>query len=64
MKVYSDKEIMEILSIKESTLCKYRKEGYIGYSQFGDKRWYLEDDINEFLQKNHKVAFRYEETAA
>ena len=62
--IYTEKELMEMLGIKETTMRKYRKEGYIGYSLVGDKYWYSDNDIQEFLLRNHHTAFNCKNSAA
>ena len=47
--VYNDKEVMQLLNIKDTTLRSYRDKGLIGYSTFNDKKWYTQSDIEKFL---------------
>lgn len=47
--VYTDKEVMQLLNIKDTTLRSYRDKGLIGYSTFNDKKWYTQSDIEKFL---------------
>ena len=49
--VYTSKDLMNLLNVKEATLRNYRNEGYLAYSQLGDKIWYTQENIDEFL--NH-----------
>lgn len=46
----SNKEVMEILNIKERLLKKYRDDGLLGYHQVGDKYWYTHQDVANFLE--------------
>jgi len=48
-KPLSNKEVKEILNIQDRLLKKYRDDGMLGYSQVGDKYWYTQDDIDNFL---------------
>ena len=57
---YRDKDIMQMLQVSKSTLKKYIKGGYIGYTVVCGKRYYRESDLEEFLFKNHVPAFAYE----
>lgn len=49
--VYTTKRMLEILGIKETTLRKYRDNGYLGYCKLGDKIWYTPKQLEDFL--NH-----------
>ena len=55
--VYTNKELMELLGVKDNTLRFYRDEGYLGYSRFKDKIWYTLKDVTDFL---HHPKFRHE----
>ena len=48
--LYSNKELMDLLQVKDRYLKKLRDNGYIGYSREGD-------DVNKFLRKFHYEAF-------
>ena len=37
MKLYNNKELMELLGVKDRYLKKLRDNGYLGYSREGDK---------------------------
>ena len=52
--LYSNKELMDLLQVKDRYLKKLRDNGYIGYSREG---WYTQDDVNKFLRKFHYEAF-------
>lgn len=43
--LYSNKEMMDMLGVKDKFLKKLRDNGYIGYSRMGDKYWYTQDDL-------------------
>ena len=55
--LYSNKELMDLLQVKDRYLKKLRDNGYIGYSREGDKYWYTQDDVNKFLRKFHYEDF-------
>ena len=55
--VYSNKEVMDMLGVKDKYMKKLRDNGYIGYSREGDKYWYTQDDVNNFLRRFHYDAF-------
>ena len=42
MKLYNNKELMELLGVKDRYLKKLRDNGYLGYSREGDKYWYTQ----------------------
>jgi hypothetical protein len=56
-RVYSNKEVMDMLGVKDKYMKKLRDNGYIGYSREGDKYWYTQDDIDKFLHRFHYEAF-------
>lgn len=57
--IYTNKDLMNILNVKESTLRRYRDNGLLGYTKQGDKIWYTEDDLMNFINnpKNRREAF-------
>ena len=57
LKIYTNKEICEVLGIKDKLLRKYRYKGLLSYSKYGDKYWYTQTDIDEFIAKNKREAF-------
>ena len=54
--VYSNKDMMNILDIKEERLRKFRDEGYLGFTRYpsSDKYWYTKKNLEDFL--NNPVA--------
>lgn len=57
MKVYNNKEIQSVLGVNEKLLRRYRYDGKLSYTKVGDKYWYTQDDIDEFMAKHHRKAF-------
>ncbi|MBQ9676524.1 MAG: helix-turn-helix domain-containing protein [Prevotella sp.] len=54
--VYTSKDLMSILNVKESTLSKYRANYELGYTKVGDKIWYTQTDLMNFLKNPlHRV---------
>ena len=51
--------MLELLGVNVKTLKKYRDNGFLGYSQIGDKFYYTPADIALFLTKTHKEAFAW-----
>ena len=57
MKVYNNKEVMELLGVKDKYLKKLRDNGYLGFSREGDKYWYTQKDVDCFLHSFHYEPF-------
>lgn len=57
-RLYTNKEIMVLLGIKDKLLKKYRDDGLLAYRQVGDKFWYTQDDVDKFLARNYYAAYR------
>lgn len=55
--VYTNKEVKEILGIQDKLLKKYRDNGLLAYRQVGDKYWYTQADIDQFLARNYFAAY-------
>ena len=55
-RIYKNDEIKELLGVKDKLLKKYRDEGKLAYSQVGDKYWYTQSDIDQFLKSNYYAA--------
>ena len=48
---------MDLLNIKDKVLKKYRDEGLLGYHRVGDKYWYTQEDIDNFLKMTEVPAY-------
>ena len=57
IKVYNKKEIYSVLGVNEKRLKRYRYDGKLSYTRVGDRYWYTQDDIDEFMAKHHRKAF-------
>ena len=55
--VYNKKEICSVLGVNEKQLKEFRFKGKLSYTRVGDKYWYTQDDIDEFMAKHHRKAF-------
>ena len=55
--VYTNKEVKEILGVQDKLLKKYRDKGWLAYRQLGDKYWYTQADIDQFLASNYFAAY-------
>ena len=56
-RVYDNKGVMELLHIKDKLLKKLRDDGLLGYSRYGDKYWYTQEDVDKFLLRFHYADF-------
>ena len=57
LRIYNNKEIMELLGVKDKYLKKLRDNGYLGFSREGDKYWYMQKDVDCFLHSFHYEPF-------
>ena len=57
LRIYNNKEIMELLGVKDKYLKKLRDTGYLGFSREGDKYWYTQKDVDCFLHSFHYEPF-------
>lgn len=57
LRVYDNKALMSLLNIKDKYLKKLRDNGYLSYSREGDKYWYTQEDVDNFLKRFHYNAF-------
>ena len=57
LRIYNNKEIMELLRVKDKYLKKLRDNGYLGFSREGDKYWYTQKDVDCFLHSFHYEPF-------
>lgn len=55
--LFSNKELMDLLQVGEKYVKKLRDNGYIGYTRMGDKYWYTQDDVKNFLHRYHYEPF-------
>ena len=54
VRIYTNKEIGELLQVDDRLLKKYRQKHLLPYSQYGDKYWYRQSHIESFF-KNIKI---------
>ena len=57
LRIYNNKEIMELLGVKDKYLKKLRDNGYLGFSRECDKYWYTQKDVDCFLHSFHYEPF-------
>lgn len=57
LKVYTSQKVCDMLGINAKLLRKYRYNGMLSYSRVGDKYWYTQKDIDEFMENNKRPAF-------
>lgn len=58
-KIYTNSEIRELLGVQDKLIRKYRDDGKLTYHKEGDKFWYTQEDIDQFLSHNHYEAYAY-----
>ena len=58
-KIYTNSKIREVLGVQDNLIRKYRDDGKLAYHKEGDKFWYLQEDIDQFLSHNHYEAYAY-----
>ncbi len=58
-KIYTNNEIRELLGVQDKLIRKYRDDGKLAYHKEGDKFWYTQEDIDQFLSHNHYEAYAY-----
>ena len=46
-----------MLGVNEKQLKDFRFKGKLSYTKVGDKYWYTQDDIDEFMAKHHRKPF-------
>ena len=54
---YNNKELCKVLGVEERLIQKYREQGLLAYSKIGDKYWYSQQDVLDFLEKTRHPAF-------
>lgn len=54
LRIYNNKMVCDLLNISEKVLCRYRFDGLLDYSRDGDKCWYTQNDIDNFLERTHE----------
>lgn len=58
-KIYTNSEIRELLGVQDKLIRKYRDDGKLAYHKEGDKFWYTQEDIDQFLSHNYYEAYAY-----
>lgn len=48
-KLYGNREMKEVLGIQDKLLKKYRDNGWLGFHQVGDKYWYTDENLRDFM---------------
>lgn len=57
--LFNNKTLQRYLGVNHRLLAKYRNDGYLGYSQVGEKFFYTQEDVEKFLQSNYYAAYKY-----
>ncbi len=55
--IYTDKEASEYLRISQVTLWRERKKGRIDFRRVASKIVYLQEDLENYLNRNKREAF-------
>ncbi len=58
LRVYTVEKLADLLGVSERTIRRYREDGYLSYTKIGDKYYFSDDDVREFLMNNHVDSFR------
>lgn len=56
-KIYTDKEASDYLRISQVTLWRERKKGKICFRRVASKIIYLQEDLENYLNRNKREAF-------
>jgi len=56
-KIYTDKEASHYLRISQVTLWRERKKGRIDFRRVASKIVYLQEDLENYLNRNKREAF-------
>lgn len=56
-KVYTNAGIQELLGVKDKLVRKYRDDGLLPFHKVGDKFWYTQQDVEEFLARSYVPAY-------
>ncbi|HZX74072.1 MAG TPA: helix-turn-helix domain-containing protein [Cyclobacteriaceae bacterium] len=51
-------EVVQLLKVSKRTLQTYRDDGKLSFSQVGSKIYYRSSDIDNFLKRHYKSAFK------
>jgi len=55
-KMYTEEEFLELAGITRGTLSNWCYQGKVSYRKFGKKRVFMQEDIDEFLERTKKSA--------
>jgi predicted site-specific integrase-resolvase len=55
--IYTDKEASDYLRISQVTLWRERKKGKISFRRVASKIVYLQEDLENYLNRNKREAF-------
>lgn len=55
--IYTNKTIKDVLGVQDKLLKKYRDDGLLAFHQVGDKYWYTQADVDQFLSSNRFEAY-------
>ena len=55
---YTNEDLINLLKVSRRTLSTWRETGKIGYRQIGAKIIYTQNDVDQFIKKNHYESYR------
>lgn len=55
--LYTNKSLKELLGVGDKLIKQYRDNGLLSFTQVGDKFWYSQTDIDQFLAVSHNEAW-------
>lgn len=58
LRVYTVEKLANLLGVSVRTIRRYREDGYLSYTKVGDKYYFSDDDVREFLMNNHFESFK------
>ena len=58
-RIFTDKEASEYLRISQVTLWRLRKAGKISFRRAASKIIYMQEDLDDYLQRTKREAFGY-----
>jgi hypothetical protein len=57
-KLYTDTEFIDLLHICKKTAQNYRDKGLIGFVKVGNRIFYRDQDIDEFIESHYNPKFK------
>lgn len=58
-KLYDNAELKALLHVGDKLIQKYRDDGLLSFHKVGDKFWYTQEDVDQFLKHSFNEAYSY-----